>query len=71
MQVINAVDSCLHESKFSRVRRVKCGEVGAGERTAFTAKIKKRKVARFGNLLEKPLQHVITLPFPEQCSMIS
>lgn len=47
MQVINAVDSYLHESKFSRVRRVKCGVVGAGERTAFTAENKKRKVARF------------------------
>lgn len=43
MQVINVVDSCLHESKFSRVRRVKCGEVGAGERTAFTAKNKKKE----------------------------
>lgn len=43
MKVINVVDSCLHESKFSRVRRVKCGVVGAGERTAFTAKNKKKK----------------------------
>ena len=43
MQVINAVDSSLHESKFSRVRRVKCGEVGTGERTALTAKNKKKK----------------------------
>ena len=43
MQVINGVDSYLHESKFSRVRRVKCGVVGAGERTAFTAENKKKE----------------------------